>query len=196
MSVKVKAVILAGGQSRRMGRDKSLVLWEGVPLLRRVYDVAAAVVGDVTIMTPWGDRYREILPADFQGLADEQPGEGPLVALQQVLQQSNPAEVDWIWLLGCDLPCLNGAILQGWVDNLENHFSKQLVAVPRSQAGWEPLCGFYRPQVLPPLHEFIAQGGRSFQNWLDRVPHVQIPLGEAEEAMLYNCNSLGEGNRE
>lgn len=190
MSVNVKAVILAGGQSRRMGRDKSLVLWEGVPLLRRVYDVAAAVVGDVAVMTPWGDRYREILPADFEGLADEQPGEGPLVALEQVLRESNSADVDWIWLLGCDLPRLDGAILRGWVDNLDNHSSDQLVAVPRSQAGWEPLCGFYRPQVLPQLQEFITQGGRSFQNWLDQVPHLQIPLGEAEKEMLYNCNSL------
>ncbi|MCC5899397.1 MAG: molybdenum cofactor guanylyltransferase [Phormidium sp. BM_Day4_Bin.17] len=196
MSVNVKAVILAGGQSRRMGRDKSLVLWEGVPLLRRVYDVAAAVVGDVAVMTPWGDRYQEILPADFEGLADEQPGEGPLVALEQVLRESNSADVDWIWLLGCDLPRLDGAILQGWVNNLENHSSDQFVAVPRSQAGWEPLCGFYRPQVLPQLQEFITLGGRSFQNWLDQVPHLQIPLGEAEKEMLYNCNSLEEGSRE
>ena len=190
MSVNVKAVILSGGQSRRMGRDKSLVLWQGVPLLRRVYDVAAAVVGDVTVMTPWGDRYQEILPQGYRCLADEHPGEGPLVALQQVLQESNPAQVDWIWLLGCDLPCLDEAILQRWVNHLEHHSPQDLVAVARSPQGWEPLCGFYRPQVLPQLQNFIAQGGRSFQNWLDQVPHVQIPLGEAEKEMLYNCNSL------
>ncbi|USR91000.1 molybdenum cofactor guanylyltransferase [Phormidium yuhuli AB48] len=190
MSVNVKAVILSGGQSRRMGRDKSLVLWQGVPLLRRVYDVAAAVVGEVSIMTPWGDRYQEILPPGYHWFADEQPGEGPLVALQQVLRESNPAEVDWIWLLGCDLPSLNPEILQRWLENLENSTPEDLVAVARSPQGWEPLCGFYRPQVLPQLQNFIAQGGRSFQNWLDQVPHVQIPLGKAEEEMLYNCNSL------
>ena len=111
-----------------MGRDKSLVLWQGVPLLRRVYDVAAAVVGEVSIMTPWGDRYQEILPPGYHWFADEQPGEGPLVALQQVLRESNPAEVDWIWLLGCDLPSLNPEILQRWLENLENSTPEDLVA--------------------------------------------------------------------
>lgn len=187
-SVNVKAAILAGGQSRRMGEDKSLLLWDGVPLLRRVYDVAASLVDEVMVMTPRPDRYADILPSTCEWLVDRQPGEGPLVALQQVLQDCQNTEIEWIWLLGCDLPRLDVEILRGWLQELPAHPRDCGVAVAGSQAGWEPLCAFYRPLVLPQLAGFIGAGGRSFQNWLDGVSRYQIPLGDAERQMLYNCN--------
>jgi molybdopterin-guanine dinucleotide biosynthesis protein A len=110
------------------------------------------------------------------------------VALQQVLQDCQNTEIEWIWLLGCDLPRLDVEILRGWLQELPAHPRDCGVAVAGSQAGWEPLCAFYRPLVLPQLAGFIGAGGRSFQNWLDGVSRYQIPLGDAERQMLYNCN--------
>lgn len=57
-------LILAGGRSSRMGRDKALVEIDGTPMLRRVYDVAAACTRDVWVVTPWAERYKPILPPD------------------------------------------------------------------------------------------------------------------------------------
>ncbi|MGB3494003.1 MAG: NTP transferase domain-containing protein [Elainellaceae cyanobacterium] len=57
-------LILAGGRSSRMGQDKSLIEIDGTPMLRRVYDVAAACTRDVWVVTPWAERYRAILPSD------------------------------------------------------------------------------------------------------------------------------------
>jgi molybdopterin-guanine dinucleotide biosynthesis protein A len=110
-----------------------------------------------------------------------------MVALQQALTQ---LQADWLWLLGCDLPQLQPEILRRWIDQLDELPDTCLVSVPRTPGGWEPLCGFYRPTVLPHLEAFINQGGRSFQNWLDDVPHHTITVGDGEAQILYNCNTL------
>ena len=184
-SPSISAVILAGGQSRRMGQDKAILCWDGVPLLRRVYDVAADCVDSVYLLTPWGDRYREILPESCRVLPESQPGNGPLVALLQVLE---PIAEEWVWLLGCDLPQLEARVIQTWIDRLPDLPESVLACVPKSEKGWEPLCGFYRKQSSLKLAEFAARGGRSFQQWLAEIPTEAIAVEGDITAMLHNCN--------
>lgn len=169
-----------------MGRDKALVLWEGVPMLQRVYRMAVECGVPVSVMTPWPDRYREILPPDCCWLEESQPGEGPLVALSQGMAQ---LESDWIWLLACDLPQLDAAILRSWIDRLEFLSASTLACVPQQPRGWEPLCGFYRREARSSLDEFLAAGGRSFQQWLPHLAVEPIPVGEPEAWILRNCNT-------
>jgi molybdenum cofactor guanylyltransferase len=182
----LNAIILAGGRSQRMGRDKALVLWEGMPMLQRVYGVAVECGVPVYVITPWRDRYQDILPLDCQWLAESQPGTGPLVALAQGLAQ---LDGDWIWLLACDLPQLDAEILRSWIDRLKLLPASTLACVPRQTLGWEPLCGFYRREARSTLDEFLARGGRSFQQWLPHIEVEPISVGESEAQMLRNCNT-------
>lgn len=68
-------LILAGGRSSRMGRDKALIEVDGIPMLRRVYDVAAACTRDVWVVTPWANRYQTILPSDCCWIHETAPPE-------------------------------------------------------------------------------------------------------------------------
>lgn len=155
-------------------------------MLQRVYRVAVECGVPVAVMTPWRDRYREILPPDCRWLEENLPGKGPLVALAQGMAQ---LESDWVWLLACDLPQLDAAILRGWIDRLPSLSASTLACVPQQPRGWEPLCGFYRREARSPLDEFLATGGRSFQQWLPRIEVAPIPVGEPEARMLHNCNT-------
>ena len=58
----IVALILAGGQSRRMGFDKALMAWNGEPLIQRTCRVALGCAARVYVVTPWADRYRPVLP--------------------------------------------------------------------------------------------------------------------------------------
>jgi molybdopterin-guanine dinucleotide biosynthesis protein A len=203
----LSAIVLAGGQSSRMGRDKALIPFQGVPLLRRVCEVALNCASEVYVVTPWPERYRDIIP-DACCVVREVPlpeeteawrrqagslSHGPLVGFAQGLAR---VETDWVLLLACDLPRLEVKVLQDWATGLENTAkdaiaqgapAKPIALLPRHSKGWEPLCGFYRRQCLPMLSEFINQGGRSFQRWLAQHPVQELPVSDTP--LLFNCNT-------
>lgn len=182
----LNAIVLAGGKSQRMGRDKALVLWDGTPMIQRVYRVVVECGIPVSVLTPWRDRYQEILPPDCRWLAESRPGSGPLVALAEGWAQ---LDSDWIWLLACDLPQLDAEILRRWIEGLKWLPESTLACVPWQTVGWEPLCGFYRREARWSLDGFLAQGGRSFQQWLPQIEVESILVGERESQMLRNCNT-------
>jgi molybdenum cofactor guanylyltransferase len=183
-SDRVTAVILAGGKSTRMGTDKALLPWQGMPMLKRVYTVAQHCCTKVEILTPWLDRYRELLP-DAIFKREQQPGTGPLIALAQILGQ---VQTPWLLLLACDLPLLDSVTLQGWIKQLPAT-DPAWAYVPYGNDRWEPLCGIYHVNALPSLQTFMADGGRSFQRWLNQIPAVPLGVDDAIAAMLWNCNT-------
>jgi len=187
--ISLSAIILAGGQSSRMGQDKALIALQGVPLLQQVCEVALKCTSKVYVVTPWLERYQDILPnACFVIREVPLPGEtqrhGPLVGFAQGLAQ---IETDWVLLLACDLPQLQVEVLQLWTQELENIPKDAIAYLSKQPKGWEPLCGFYRRQCLPKLTQYINAGGRSFQQWLSQ--HTVQELQVADPQIFFNCNT-------
>lgn len=185
----LSAIILAGGQSSRMGQDKALISLQGVPLLRRVCQIALHCANEVYVVTPWPERYQDILPNACRLLQEVPlPGEtrphGPLVGFAQGLAQ---VKTDWVLLLACDLPQLQANVLQEWTTQLEKTDKNVMAVLPRHAKGWEPLCGFYRRQCLLMLTQFINEGGRSFQSWLAQHPVQELMIQDTQ--LLFNCNT-------
>lgn len=184
------ALILAGGKSSRMGRDKSLIQWEGKPIIERVCQSASTCCDRVYILTPWPERYRDILNGNYQYLPESDRGRGPLLAFAEGLNRiARDCHRGWLLLLACDLPRLETEILQNWASQLERLPAEVMALIPQQKTGWEPLCGFYRLEVESDLQNFIWQGGRSFQSWLTHLSVRPIYLDEKAAKMLWNCNS-------
>ena len=183
----IAIILLAGGQSKRMGQDKALIPWQGTPLLSRVGEAALQVSTQVYVMSPWSNRYDEILPPSIQHLQEDQPGEGPLSALAQSLRTLSSAS--WVLLLACDMPQLDAQVLIQWRSQLTSLPQDCLAYVPKLEASrWEPLCGFYRSSCLSSLELFLEQGGRSFQKWLNNIHAIAIPVEPEQISMFHNCN--------
>lgn len=181
----ITGIVLAGGKSSRMGSDKALLPIGGVPMLRLVCDRALSLCDRVYVVTPWQERYHQLLVEKCQFICEVQPqGEdnAPILGFAQGLAWVN---TDWVLLLACDLPQLQVEVLLEWVKQLNN--CQAIALLPRHAKGWEPLCGFYRRDCLTALTDFINQGGRSFQHWLKqhRVQEVTVPYAQ----MLFNCNT-------
>lgn len=185
-TVEVQGLILAGGKSSRMGLDKALKRWRGVPLLLRVYQAIAPVVVQVSILTPWPERYSEILPPDCQGLRELEPQRGPAWALAQGLAQ---IQSPWLLLVACDLPCLDSELLMGWRDQLAVLPPEIEAVIPHGGGGWEPLCGFYRGDLGPKLGAYLDQGGRSLQGFLNQIAVHRLAIEAGALSHFHNCNT-------
>ncbi|MGK7889710.1 MAG: molybdenum cofactor guanylyltransferase [Leptolyngbyaceae cyanobacterium] len=199
-------LILAGGRSSRMGRDKALIPIHGTPMIRRVYDVADQCHPPVYVISPWGDRYRPVLPDACRFIHEENgPGfsradrPGPLVGFysgfRHILEEPSGDGNAWILLLACDLPKLQPGIIRTWQAQLTTASGSTIAALPTHPTkGWHPLCGFYHPRGLSSLADFLASGGRSFQQWLCPSTSEQgsgriQPLSCPDTTLLFNCNS-------
>ncbi len=185
-NINLAALILAGGQSSRMGEDKALISYNGVAILQHVYQVAAACTENVYVLSPWNERYQQILSPKCNYLIESQPGRGPLFGFAEGLSQISN---DWILLLACDLPLLKVEILQGWIERLPQLPSSISALAPQRSVIWEPMCAFYRREVLTELQDFLQAGGRSFQKWFSHICVEALRVDSEINLMLYNCNT-------
>lgn len=191
------ALVMAGGQSRRMGMDKALIRWQGEPLLSRTCRVALACTPQVYVVTPWADRYRAILPAEVEiwpeapTLEPDGQRPGPLVALASVVADLLDRDPDhrpqWVLALACDLPNLDKAALPSWVSHLDYLPPSVMAYLPHVQGRWEPLCGFYRGTCGASWNAYLSTGQRSFQGWLHQHSVAMIP--GVDPAWLVNLNT-------
>lgn len=203
MSRNTAALVLAGGQSHRMGRDKALLAFphkgteQGLTLLQQACIVAEGCTTCTYVLTPWPERYLSSLPSTVVLLKESEAGRGPLVALAQgwsmILahadSRNNKSEdiPTWLLVLACDMPALDAQTLQTWQRQLEPINEAAIAALPKHNNRWEPLCGFYHRRCIPSLETAVRCNIRSFQRWL--ANETVIPLIVNNSHILQNCNT-------
>jgi molybdenum cofactor guanylyltransferase len=172
-----------------MGRDKARIEIDGVPIVRRVYNAVAGcpeIAADrIYVVTPWAQRYRSLLPTSCQFMLEPQPTQGPLVALAIGLAA---IATEWTLVVACDLPNLSSECLRSGISSLPSLAAENMAYLPSNTSkGWEPLCGFYRTNCRASLHSYIADGGRSFQGWLQENNVTAWEISDRN--CLFNCNT-------
>lgn len=156
MERKFDAVILAGGRSRRMGRDKALLPFGGFGTLaeyqyRRLRKLFANVY-----LSAKSDKFSFEAPL----IPDEHPESSPMVALASILRQ---APDEGIFLLGVDMPFVPEKLILRILDEATQHPEAPLIAV-KSPRGVEPLCAFYRRDLLPIIEMQLGEGNHRLRS--------------------------------
>lgn len=107
----VTAIVLAGGRSRRFGRDKLAEPIDGIPLLLHAIDAVRPVVGDILVVLPPGTE-RDV-PPDVRVIHDPAPFEGPLVGLLEGLRAVTG---ETVLVAAGDTPVLVPAVLEALLE--------------------------------------------------------------------------------
>lgn len=185
---EITTIVLAGGESSRMGSDKALLPIGDNTLLSQTCLIAKHWTTDVYVVTPWIEKYQNILPKGCQLLKEELfpnvNSNTPLIGFAQGLQI---VRTEWVLLLACDLPNLSSSQVKQWVQNLATVLPTEVALLPRNPKGWDPLCGFYRREVLFSLEAHIDSGGKSFQSWLKQQSIKELKI--SDRASIFNCNT-------
>jgi molybdopterin-guanine dinucleotide biosynthesis protein A len=179
--------ILAGGRSRRMGRDKAALLLEGRTLLDRQLALAWSLAPEEVWVS--GRAQAELGGVRARGLPDESPGQGPLGGLVTVLRATRAAHV---LVLAVDMPALDAGLLA----RLLARRTGATGVVPRTRAGWEPLAAVYPRALLGPAEAALVAGRRALHGLVEAaIAAGQLAAWDvepADEAAFTNWNEPGE----
>ena len=146
----VSGVVLAGGASRRMGRNKAFLELDGRPLLAVVIERLAEVCAEVLVVAGDVDLYAGFgVPV----VGDRFPGVGALGGLHAGL---DVASFELALVVGCDMPFLDPALLRAFAAWAEGYD----VALLRQGEQVEPLHAAYRRTCLPAIEQAIRSGRR------------------------------------
>jgi len=153
-------VIQSGGKSRRMGRDKGLVMFLGKPLIQRVIDRVKNTADEVLVTTNKPEDY------SFLGLplhADLIPNRGALGGLYTALCS---ASTSLVAVLACDLPFINAQLIEYERDQMINRSFD--IAIPKTSTGLEPFYAVYRRETcLPHVTSALEAGLWRVDCWFD-----------------------------
>jgi molybdopterin-guanine dinucleotide biosynthesis protein A len=139
---RLLGAVLAGGESRRFGRDKAATLLAGLSLVERAATTLSRVFDDVVIVSS-----REPVTTAWPQVPDRHPGLGPLAGVEAALLAARERGCDGAFVLACDMPLVDEATVRAVVAALGD----AMVAAPSSREGGdiEPLCAVYRLDCLP-----------------------------------------------
>ena len=178
--------MLAGGQSRRLGQDKSLLVLDGQPLLVRTLGRLAALSDDLIVVANDPGRYAH-LQLQARLVPDERPGMGSLMG---ILSGLRVARSPYTLVVACDMPFLNVTLLRHLLSLAPGYD----VVIPHLGDEVEPLHAVYGRSCLPAIEQILAQGRRRIVAFFDmvrvrHVPQVEIDSFDPEHLSFLNINT-------
>ncbi|EHQ87779.1 molybdopterin-guanine dinucleotide biosynthesis protein A [Desulfosporosinus youngiae DSM 17734] len=166
--MKATGVLLAGGKSSRMKKEKAFLEIDGRSLAERSLEVLRNVFSEVIISSNTPERFAHFGVPIIQ---DEVLGRGPLEGLYQGL---TAAAYDEVFFVACDMPFLKADIIR----SLAKWISDYDVVVPKLKSGLHPLHAYYHRCCLPIIKKNLEAGCLKI---IDLYPACSVKYVEEQE---------------
>jgi molybdopterin-guanine dinucleotide biosynthesis protein A len=184
--LRASGIVLTGGASRRMGRDKAL-LPVGVPPTPLAVRVAGALRdGGCPDITCVGGDLAALAELGLTAVPDDHPGEGPLGG---VLTGLRVASLPAVVVLACDLPAIDGAAVRALIRGLTDHPGAS-VAVPLLDGRLQVHAAAFRRTAGPSLAVAFEGGERSLTRAIAGLEIVTVT--HVDPSALADVDSPGD----
>ena len=170
MITDVTGVLLAGGQSRRMGEDKRFLHVGGRTLIERSLGVLRLLFQDVCIVI---GQNTPALQAAVPVLRDIVANSGSLGGIYTGLKL---AEMEFVFVVACDMPFLNPTAIRHLVELKDE---ADLIIV-RSENGLQPTHAVYSRRCLPVIEQMVQARHLRIQELIDH-PSLRVRCVSMEE---------------
>ncbi|MBI1822167.1 MAG: molybdenum cofactor guanylyltransferase [Nitrospirae bacterium] len=183
------AIVLAGGESLRMGRDKAFIEFKGKSLIQRTLDTLKPLFKERFIIAKTREPY---LSFEIPVFTDRYPNGGPLGGIYTGLFYSKGP----VFAAACDMPFLNPKVIQFLTEKLKG-FDAVVLKTPD---GLHPLHGVYSKGVLSRMETRLQTGEVKMMDFLGRIRTLEIGADEIKPLdpnllSLVNVNTPEELNR-
>lgn len=180
----ITGIILAGGQSRRMGFNKAEATVHGRSMLMRMINTLSLVTPNILLSTG-STVYQKM---EWQQIPDEYPDYGPLGGIYSVLKVSLTS---LNFVLSCDMPMITASLLNYIIARAKENGA--LITAPMDQEGQlQLLCAVYHRDILPVMEQQIKARALKMKSLAALVPveSIRIP----KEHPLYNEHAFKNVN--
>ncbi|BCS52227.1 molybdenum cofactor guanylyltransferase [Geobacter sp. SVR] len=168
----VTGVILAGGQSSRMGSNKALLPFRGGRFIEAIHRQFTELFDEVLLVTNTPEQYHFL---SCPKVPDLHPGMGALAGLHSGLHHASHPH---IFAVACDMPYLDNGLIH-LLTKRRHDFD---VVIPHGEHGPEPLHAVYAKRCLPAMEAALLAGKRRIVSFF---PQVRVHhFDQAEIAML------------
>ncbi|MCH2236088.1 MAG: molybdenum cofactor guanylyltransferase [Crocinitomicaceae bacterium] len=170
--------ILAGGKSSRMGQDKGLMEYKGIPMIQHIIDTCEKLDDSIKIITnnyAYKKFGKEIISDNFSSI-------GPIGGIQAGL---NKSKEDHVLFLPCDVPHISFEVL----DELESCAEEGVITIACDSVGLQPLIGFYPKSILPKIETHIKEEKYKITHLFDSIPYKVVNFETAPSINFKNINS-------
>ncbi|MCA1746803.1 MAG: molybdenum cofactor guanylyltransferase [Bacteroidales bacterium] len=180
---KITGILLAGGQSRRMGRDKGMIRIGKLLMYQYPLKVLESLCNEILISTCNPMEIEE----EYEQVCDKIPGIGPIGGVVTCLERSSN---DLNIILSYDLPLVNREL---FIELLKYSSPFDVILPAASPGRPEPLCGIYRKSAATSLQQMIDQGIFAMHKLIPRVSAKILPVGGSDpfyhDRLFKNINS-------
>ena len=184
----VAGVVLAGGSSKRFGRNKAFEKIDGIPLIERVVTVMKSVFQRLIIITNTPEEYAYLQIPMYKDVVE---GFGPLAGILTGLLN---IPCGYGFFAACDMPYLNQALIR-YLIKIRNSYD---VIVPRVPEGLEPLHAIYNKRCLSVIRDAIDARQHQIHRFFPRVTVRYLDPDEMRDfdphlRSFYNINEPRQG---
>ncbi len=152
-------IILSGGKSLRMGENKAFIQFEGIPIIKRIYDLFRGLFQEIIIVTNQKELFSDF---DSKIFSDLIPDRGVLGGLYTGIFFST---FSYSFCVACDMPFIKKAVVQYLIENTEGYDA----IVPRTSDGLQPLHAIYSKNCLDPIRKIMEKGNYKVIDFYDMV---------------------------
>jgi molybdenum cofactor guanylyltransferase len=181
--MNISAVLLAGGESRRMGKDKATLLYRGKPLWQIQLELLRKLEPTEIFVSARADPVWR--PADVQFVADDPPSRGPLSGLAAALAQMHS---NHLLALAIDMPFMTEKYLKFLCSQIEPGGG----VIAKIDNRFEPLAAIYPKETSADFRSALLGQDFSLQALTSRLVKAgkvrEMPVTEEERELFFNIN--------
>jgi molybdopterin-guanine dinucleotide biosynthesis protein A len=181
MSKEITGIILAGGQSKRMGTDKGLILLNGKPLISYAIDTLSGFCDEI-IISANDDAYNSF---GLKVVPDLMTGQGPMGGIYSCLKA---VKTKYAIVLSCDMPFVDRQIIELLLTG-QKHFQAVL---PGYNNFMQPVCALYNSEILPLIEHHLFSGKLKLAGFVEMLNHKIVDISNEDEYKLLSINTKSE----
>lgn len=167
----VTGVLLAGGESRRMGRDKAGIELDGVTTAKRTVDAFRPLFADIFAVSKTTGRFADLGCREVADIFEEM---GAMVGVLTALKE---AKTDYIFVAACDMPFIDRDV----VELIVSRGVGFQVALPLVSGKGDPLHALYSKDCFERMLAFMKKEGKSLNRFIEGLPDDQVRYVSEDE---------------